>query len=193
MNDFTTLSDVVETPPVASLPANAPILSEGLGAEAAGGDYVAALRAEHAEQIRDLEDVLAQTRTMNRLLKQERDDALLEREWDNRAISIARHYGHEDSRAKHEDGRIRPALVLERAVAVAIDAWCDGNRVTISLCRMEVEQWVALVSVENADTTAFSIDDMGDAGSMQVQEVWLSSQVLAALDAARRKDGGPTK
>jgi hypothetical protein len=118
-------------------------------------------------------------------LREERDEAIRMREWDNRAISIARHYGHEDSRRKHEfeDGRIRPALVLEKAVAVAIDGWVDGNSVTIQLCREEVEQWVALVCVHGQDVTAFSADEMGL--REDVQEVWMSSAVLAALDHAR--------
>lgn len=118
-------------------------------------------------------------------LREERDEAISLREWDNRAISIARHYGHDDSRQEHdfEDGRIRPALVLEKAVAVAIDGWVDGNSVTIQLCREEVEQWVALVCVHGQDVTAFSVDEMGLVED--VQEVWLSSGVLAALDHAR--------
>ena len=118
-------------------------------------------------------------------LREERDEALRMREWDNRSISIARHYGHEDSRRKHdfEDGRIRPALVLEKAVAVAIDGWVDGNSVTIQLCREEVEQWVALVCVHGQDVTAFSADEIGLCED--VQEVWMSSAVLAALDHAR--------
>lgn len=135
-----------------------------------GAEYSAYRRmAEHAQQ-----------------MERERDDARMMREWDNRAISIARHYGHEDSKRKHEygeDGRIRPALVLEKAVAVAIDGWVDGNNVTIQLCREEVEQWVALVCVHGQDVTAFSADEMGLVED--VQEVWMSSGVLAALDHAR--------
>lgn len=119
-------------------------------------------------------------------LLKERDEAIRMREWDNRAISIARHYGHEDSRRKHdfEDGRIRPALVLEKAVAVAIDGWVDGNSVTIQLCREEVEQWVALVCVHGQDVTAFSLDDQSDL-EREPEEVWMSTAVLAALDHAR--------
>jgi len=119
-------------------------------------------------------------------MERERNEAQMMRNWDNRSISIARHYGHEDSRrSKHdfEDGRIRPALVLEKAVAVAIDGWVDGNIVTIQLCREEVEQWVALVYVHGQDVTAFSADEMGPIED--VQEVWMSSAVLAALDHAR--------
>jgi hypothetical protein len=116
-------------------------------------------------------------------LREERDEAIRMREWDNRAISIARHYGHDDSSREMEDGRIRPALVLEKAVAVAIDGWVDGNSVTIQLCREEVEQWVALVYVHGQDVTAFSADEMGLCED--VQEVWMSSAVLAALDHAR--------
>lgn len=118
-------------------------------------------------------------------MERERNEARMMRNWDNRAINIARHYGHEDSRRTHdfEDGRIRPALVLEKAVAVAIDAWVDRNSVTIQLCREEVEQWVALVCVHGQDVTAFSADEMGLVDD--VQEVWMSSAVLAALDHAR--------
>jgi hypothetical protein len=116
-------------------------------------------------------------------LREERDEAIRMRQWDNRAISIARHYGHEDDTREIEDGRIRPALVLEKAVAVAIDGWVDGNDVTIKLCREEVEQWVALVYVHGQDVTAFSADEMGL--REDVQEVWMSSAVLAALDHAR--------
>jgi len=118
-------------------------------------------------------------------LREERDEALRMREWDNRAISIARHYGHEDGTREIEDGRIRPALVLEKAVAVALDGWVDGNAVTIQLCPEEVEQWVALVCVHGQDVTAFSIDEMGEAAQEVVQEVWMSSAVLKALDHAR--------
>jgi len=134
-----------------------------------GAEYSAYWRmAEHAQQ-----------------MERERNEAQMMRNWDNRAISIARHYGHEDSRRKHdfEDGRIRPALVLEKAVAVAIDGWVDGNSVTIQLCREEAEQWVALVCVHGQDVTAFSADEMGLVED--VQEVWMSSGVLAALDHAR--------
>jgi len=116
-------------------------------------------------------------------LREECDEAIRMRQWDNRAISIARHYGHEDDTREIEDGRIRPALVLEKAVAVAIDGWVDGNDVTIKLCREEVEQWVALVYVHGQDVTAFSADEMGL--REDVQEVWMSSAVLAALDHAR--------
>jgi hypothetical protein len=119
-------------------------------------------------------------------LREERDEAIRMREWDNRAISIARHYGHEDSRRrehKFEDYRIRPALVLEKSVAVAIDGWVGGNSVTIQLCREEVEQWVALVCVHGQDVTAFSADEIGLCED--VQEVWMTSAVLAALDHAR--------
>lgn len=135
----------------------------------AGADYSAYRRiAEHAKQ-----------------MERERNEAHMMRNWDNRAISIARHYGHEDTRRKHdfEEIRIRPALVLEKAVAVAIDGWVDGNSVTIQLCREEVEQWVALVCVHGQDVTAFSADEMGLCED--VQEVWMSSAVLAALDHAR--------
>ena len=118
-------------------------------------------------------------------LREERDEALRMREWDNRAISIARHYGHEDSTREIEDGRIRPALVLEKAVAVAIDGWVDGNAVTIQLCPEEVEQWVALVCVHRQDVTAFSMDEMGELEESAVQEVWMSSAVLKSLDHAR--------
>lgn len=134
-----------------------------------GAEYSAYRRmAEHAQQ-----------------MERERNEAQMMRNWDNRAISIARHYGHEDTRRKDdfEDGRIRPALVLEKAVAVAIDGWVDGNSVTIQLCREEVEQWVALVCVHGQDVTAFSADEMGLIED--VQEVWMSSAVLAALDHAR--------
>lgn len=120
-------------------------------------------------------------------LRAERDEAIVQREYDNRAISIARHYGYQDTRTKHEfeDGRIRPALVLERAVAVAIDAWVDGNEVTINLCEQEVEQWLAMVAVKNADVTCFSMDEMGDIES-GIEEIWLSSNALAALDEIRK-------
>jgi hypothetical protein len=116
-------------------------------------------------------------------LREERDEAIQMREWDNRAISIARHYGHDDISRETEDSRIRPALVLEKAVAVAIDGWVDGNSVTIQLCREEVEQWVALVYVHGQDVTAFSANEIGLCED--VQEVWMSSAVLAALDHAR--------
>ena len=118
-------------------------------------------------------------------LREERDEAIRMREWDNRAISIARHYGHEDGTSEIEDGRIRPALVLEKAVAVALDGWVDGNAVTIQLCPEEVEQWVALVCVHGQDVTAFSMDEMGDIEDAAVQEVWMSSAVLKSLDHAR--------
>ena len=134
-----------------------------------GAEYSAYRRmAEHAKQ-----------------MERERNEAQMMRNWDNRAISIARHYGHEDTRRKNdfEDGRIRPAHVLEKAVAVAIDAWVFGNSVTIQLCCEEVEQWVALVCVHGQDVTAFSADETGLVED--VQEVWMSSGVLAALDHAR--------
>jgi hypothetical protein len=136
--------------------------------------------------IHTLQRELARCKEESVNLREERDEAIRMREWDNRAISIARHYGHEDSRRREhefEDGRIRPALVLEKAVAVAIDGWVDGNSVTIQLCREEVEQWVALVCVHGQDVTAFSADEMGLCED--VQEVWMSSAVLAALDHAR--------
>jgi hypothetical protein len=101
-----------------------------------------------------------------------------------KTISIARYYGHGDSTELSEDGRVRPALVLEKAIAVAIDAWADGTAVTIQLCPEEVEQWVALVCVHGHDVTAFSLDETGLLEDRQVQEVWLSSGVLAALDHA---------
>lgn len=118
-------------------------------------------------------------------LREERDEALRMREWDNRAISIARHYGHEDATREIEDGRIRPALVLEKAVAAAIDGWVDGNAVTIQLCPEEVAQWVALVCVHGQDVTAFSMDEMTELEKAAVQEVWMSSAVLKSLDHAR--------
>jgi hypothetical protein len=109
-----------------------------------------------------------------------------DKDWDSRTISIARYYGHGDSTELAEDGRVRPALVLEKAIAVAIDAWADGTAVTIQLCPEEVEQWVALVCVHGHDVTAFSIDETGPLEERQVQEVWLSSDVLTALDHARQ-------
>jgi hypothetical protein len=118
-------------------------------------------------------------------LKSERDGAIKMREWDNRSISIARHYHHQKSGEPFEDGRIRPALVLEKAVAVAIDGWVDGNPVTIQLCAEECEQWVALVVVHGQDTTAFSLDGNCDI-EREPEEVWLSSAVLEALDHARK-------
>jgi hypothetical protein len=75
--------------------------------------------------------------------------------------------------------------VLEKAVAVAIDGWVDGNAVTIQLCPEEVEQWVALVCVHRQDVTAFSMDEMGELEESAVQEVWMSSAVLKSLDHAR--------
>jgi len=138
-----------------------------------GVEYSAYRRiAEHAKQ-----------------MERERNEAQMMRNWDNRAISIARHYGHQDTRRKDdfEDGRIRPALVLEKAVAVAIDGWVDGNSVTIQLCREEVEQWVALVCVHGHDVVVFSADEIGLVED--VQQVWMSSVVLAALDHARAMPG----
>jgi len=114
-----------------------------------------------------------------------------DQEWDSRTISIARYYGHGDSTKLAEDGRVRPALVLEKAIAVAINAWADGTAVTIQLCPEEVEQWVALVCVHGHDVTAFLLDETGPLEDRQVQEVWLSSNVLAALDHARETSQTP--
>ena len=113
-------------------------------------------------------------------------EAASQQDWDSRTISIARVYGHGINTELDEDGRIRPALVLEKAIAVAIDAWADGDAVTIQLCPQEVEQWVALVCVHGHDVTAFSMDETGPLEDRQVQEVWLSSDVLTALDHARQ-------
>lgn len=121
-------------------------------------------------------------------LRIERDEAIAQREYDNRSISIARHYGYQDTRTKHEfeDSRIRPALVMERAVAVALDAWVDGTEVTIKLCPQEVEQWLAMVIVKDQDTTCFAKEELDDIEN-PVAEIWLSSSALAALDKTRKE------
>lgn len=106
-----------------------------------------------------------------------------------REISIARHYY--SNRNGFEDGRIRPAMLLEKAVAVAIDAWIEGHLVTITLCPEEVEQLLALVSVAGQDVTAFSMDLCDDI-DCEPQEIWLSSQKLAIMDYAR-KNSIPTE
>jgi hypothetical protein len=120
-------------------------------------------------------------------LRAERDEALRMRAWDNRAISIARHYGYQpEKEAEFEDGRIRPARVLEKVVEVAIDAWVDGNAVTIQLCPSEVGQWVALVVVAGQDATAFAMDEELSDVESDPHEIWMSRAVLTALDHARR-------
>jgi hypothetical protein len=118
-------------------------------------------------------------------MERERDEAVMQREYDNRAISIARHYGYQDTRPTphdFEDGRIRPARVLERAVAVAIDAWVEAEaEVTIKLCQNVVESWLAIVSVKGADATAFELSEMGVDVESDVNEVWLPSDAIRAL------------
>lgn len=135
--------------------------------------------------IHTLQRDLARCKEECEKLREERDEAIRMREWGNRSISIARHYGYENSIRGPEDGRIRPALVLEKAIAAAIDAWVEGNAVTIQLCQEEVEQWVALVCVHGQDVTAFSINEMDGLADSAVQEVWMSPAVLKALDHAR--------
>ena len=135
-----------------------------------------------AATINTLQRDLDRCRNECRDLIAERDEAVRMREWDNRAISIARHFGYPEQ----EDDRIRPALVLEKAIAAAIDAWVDGNAVTIQLCPEEVQQWVALVVTHGADVTAFALDEMSDL-EQGPEEVWMSSNVLAALDQARSR------
>lgn len=130
-------------------------------------------------QIHSLQRELELARKECARLEAERDEAIHLRERDNRSIRIACHY--QDNCHQTEDGRIRPALVMEKAVAVAIDAWADGNAVTIKLCPEEVEQWVALVCVHSQGVTAFSLDEMSSV-EREPEEVWLSSAVLAALD-----------
>lgn len=132
--------------------------------------------------IATLQRDLDRCRNECRDLMAERDEAVRMREWDNRSISIARHFGYPEQ----EDYRIRPALVLEKAIATAIDAWVDGNAVSIQLCPEEVQQWVALVVAHGADVTAFSLDEMSDL-ERGPEEVWMSSNVLAALDQARMR------
>lgn len=132
--------------------------------------------------INALQRELDRCRNECRDLIAERDEAVRMREWDNRSISIARHFGYPEQ----EDDRIRPALVLEKAIAAAIDAWVDGNAVTIQLCPEEVQQWVALVVTHGADVTAFALDEMSDL-EQGPEEVWMSSNVLAALDQARTR------
>lgn len=147
--------------------------------------------AENAKAaIQTLQQDLKREREARAQLQAQYDDllkmhhnAMLELKHGSRAISIARHYGHEDDSRAVEDGRVVPALVLEKAVAVAIDAWADGLGVTIELCPEEVEQYVALVCVRGQEVTAFSADVIGLNDT--VQEVWMPPAVLAALDHAR--------
>jgi hypothetical protein len=128
-------------------------------------------------------------------LKAERDEAVMQREYENRAISIARHYGYQDTRPTphdFEDGRIRPARVLERAVAVALDAWVESDaEVTIKLCQNQVESWLAIVSVKGADATAFEMAEMGVDVESDVNEVWLPSDAINALIDGHGKEDAP--
>ena len=84
--------------------------------------------------------------------------------------AIARHYGADDGRYPH-------ALLLDRAVAVAIDGWAEGNAVHITLIPDHdgpTGLLTAIVAERGGSTTMFQVD-LDSADPDNVQEVWLTS------------------
>lgn len=103
-------------------------------------------------------------------------------------ISIAKYFGHGNDKLDFEPGHVRPALLMERLVEAALDAWVDNNEVTIKLVPEECETWVAFSVVKNQDVSVFAIDSMSNLEDTPVQEIWLSKAALQAMDSARRSD-----